>query len=390
MSVFGKDEVAIKKFAASVAVPEFNGCSFITPKPLHTLKVALVTTAGLYQDGGGFEIGDSDFHFETLPKHARDLKLGHHSVNFDRGGFAADINVVFPIDRLQSMAESGVIGAVANNHYAFAGNQSATVSEIRLDSGPRCAQEMLKENVDVVILTSTCPLCPRTVCTLAHVFEAAGLATLVITPLRAVAERMGVPRTLHTEFPLGLSLGKPRDEKFQTDVLMAAFDLLNEPQGPVIKTFPVSVSATDGAPLVCGIPPRINTDLHPAVDEAQALKAAYDRAYKKNQKTSIGMRISAEEVPDALAKFVEITDGKHWEDFGFVAESIYGTVHDIRTYYEELACELAEGPITPWSTEQWFYDQTEAGKLILSARRIMRDKEVAQSVWFGLAPAGRP
>ena len=84
----------------------------------------------------GFEIGDSDFHYETLLKDARDLMLGHHSVNFDRGGFAADLNVVYPIDRLEEMAAGGVIGDVADNHYAFAGNQSTTVSEIRLDSGP--------------------------------------------------------------------------------------------------------------------------------------------------------------------------------------------------------------------------------------------------------------
>ena len=92
----------------------------------------------------------------------RDLKLGHHSVNFDRGGFAADLNVVYPIDRLMELQADGIIGNVAENHYAFAGNQSETVTEIRLDSGPHCGQKMLEENVDVVLITGTCPLCPRT------------------------------------------------------------------------------------------------------------------------------------------------------------------------------------------------------------------------------------
>ncbi|HAL41255.1 MAG TPA: hypothetical protein DCP57_02335 [Gammaproteobacteria bacterium] len=226
-------------------------------------------------------------------------------------------------------------------------------------------------------------------CTLAHVFEAAGLSTIVLTPLRPVAERMGVPRTLYTDFPLGQSLGKPRDKAFQSEVLLAAFDLLKESEGPVIRDFPIRISATDNEPLQCALPPRMDAELPPAVDEAQALKAAYDRAFEKSNKTSIGMRISAEEVPDALAKFVKIVEGEHWEDVGFTAESLYGTAHDVRCYYEELACELAEGPIAPWATEEWFYDQTEAGEIILKARRVMRDKEVAQSVWFGLAPAGR-
>ena len=68
---------------------------------------------------------------------------------------------------------------------------------------------MLAEEVDIVVITGTCPLCPRTVCTLAHVFESAGLATVVITRARDVAERMRVPRALHTVFPPGLPLGKP-------------------------------------------------------------------------------------------------------------------------------------------------------------------------------------
>ena len=394
MSVFGKDELAMRKFASSMPVPEFEETHFVTSKPLSQAKVAIVTTAGLHRENmPGFEIGDSDFHYETLARHIRDLQLGHHSVNFDRGGFAADFNVVYPIDRLEELAIAGVIGAVEENHYAFAGNQSATVSEIRLDSGPHCAGKMLAENVDVVLLTGTCPLCPRTVCTLAHIFEAAGLATIVITRAREIAERMKVPRALHTVFPPGLSLGKPRDKAFQVEVLKAAFKLLESPQGPVIEEFPISISASDGEPLTCSLPPQMNPRLHPAVDEAEALKSAYYRAYKRNKRTSVGMQISVEEIPQALEKFAKIAGGELWTEVGFpndsIAEVMYGTVHDIRSYYEELACELADGPIGPWKTEQWFYDNTKAGQTILQARRAMRDSEADSSLWFGLATAGR-
>ena len=156
MAVFGKDTEAVGKFAGSVPVPEFKETSFSPSKPLDQAKVAIVTTAALYREGGlGFELGDGDFHYETLPREARDLTLGHGSVNFDRGGFAADINVVYPIDRLYEFVEEGIIGSVAENHYSFAGNQPDTVSEIRLDSGPLCAKEMIEEEVDVVLLTGT-------------------------------------------------------------------------------------------------------------------------------------------------------------------------------------------------------------------------------------------
>ena len=104
-------------------------------------------------------------------------------------------------------------------------------------------------------------MCPRTVCTLAHVFEAAGLATIVLTPMRPAAERMGVPRALYTDFPLGRSLGKPSDQQFQLEVLRAAFALLEEPEGPVIRDFPISVSLDDSQPLQWPLPPRLLENL---------------------------------------------------------------------------------------------------------------------------------
>jgi D-proline reductase (dithiol) PrdB len=78
--------------------------------------------------------------------------LGHWSPNFDATGFAVDINTVFPIDRLDELAARGVIGAVASEHLAYAGNQF-DLSAVRLDSGPAGAKRLLALGVDVVLLT---------------------------------------------------------------------------------------------------------------------------------------------------------------------------------------------------------------------------------------------
>ena len=74
-------------------------------------------------------------------------------------------------------------------------------------------------------------------CTLAHIFEAAGLSTVVLTTMRDIAERMKVPRALYTDFPVGRPLGKPRDKTFQFEVLKAAFCLLEAPEGPGAASF---------------------------------------------------------------------------------------------------------------------------------------------------------
>ena len=65
-----------------------------------------------------------------------------------------DKNVVFPIDRLDEMAEEGVIGSVADTHVSFMGAQpDHTLETIRIDSGPAAAQILREDNVDVILLT---------------------------------------------------------------------------------------------------------------------------------------------------------------------------------------------------------------------------------------------
>ncbi len=133
-------------------VPVFNQPSFNPPPQLKDARVAIVTSAALYREGDT-PFALEDVHFETLPSSERNLKMGHVSPNFNRAGFATDLNVVYPADRLAELAERGSIGSVADFHYAFAGNQPDTLSELRLDTGPACAQKLLEDNVDIVLIT---------------------------------------------------------------------------------------------------------------------------------------------------------------------------------------------------------------------------------------------
>ena len=95
--------------------------------------------------------GDASFRVLTA---GSDLALGHESPNFDRSGWLADTNVIFPLDRLAELACDGVIGSVAPRHLAFAGNQQdATLATIGLDSGPAAARLLREDGVDVVLLT---------------------------------------------------------------------------------------------------------------------------------------------------------------------------------------------------------------------------------------------
>lgn len=141
----------VKAMSADIETPVFETTAFTTPPRLADATVAIVTTASLHHSGqDDFAAGDTGFR--VLDGSRRDLMLGHWSPNFDTIGFAADMNVVFPLDRLDELAAGGTIGRVAAEHLSFAGNQF-DLSAVRLDSGPAGARKLLAAGVDVVVLT---------------------------------------------------------------------------------------------------------------------------------------------------------------------------------------------------------------------------------------------
>ena len=223
---------------------------------------------------------------------------------------------------------------------------------------------------------------------LAHVFEAAGLSTVVLASMKEVAERINPPRTLYSEFPLGRPLGRPDDVELQRDVLLRAFALLESPTS-VFEMYPLVIES-DEQPLSCAIPPRFDAGLPPAVDEAQGLRAAYDRSVHQRGRTNVGRAIDVETIPDALRVLDMWASGEPWKEHSLPGKSTIAVCHDIRAYYTEAALELASGP-TPGgqSVEAWFHEETEAGKTVLAARAALKEQAAPFPFWFYMAPAHR-
>jgi len=227
------------------------------------------------------------------------------------------------------------------------------------------------------------------VSTLAHVFEAAGLHTVILASNKPVAEQMKPPRSLYCEFPLGRPLGIPNDAIFQREVLIEALDLVESATGPTLIDFETVIEAETEA-LACSLPPRFDPDLLAAVDEANGIRRAYDRALAKRGHTSVGRVTEADGVGPALVELDRIANGADWLEVALPGSDPINTVHDIRTYYEEAALELVDGP-TPGgrAAEAWFYESTEAGKTILEARRAMKAAEAPRAFWYYMAPGHR-
>ena len=225
--------------------------------------------------------------------------------------------------------------------------------------------------------------------TLAHVFEAAGIATVVLAATKSVVERMQPPRALFCEFPLGRPLGKPGDAEFQHDVLAQAFAMLDAVTGPVLENHPEVIEA-DETPLSCALPPRFDPSLPAAVDEAKGMRKAFDRALQRRGVTSVGRVVDPDGLPGALQILDDIVNGTHWKEAGIPGSNTTALCHDIRTYYEEAALELVDGPSPGGrAAEAWYFESTQAGRTVLAARAAIKEQGAPHPVWFYMAPGHR-
>jgi hypothetical protein len=227
------------------------------------------------------------------------------------------------------------------------------------------------------------------VCTLAHIFEAAGLHTVTLASVRPVAQRMHPPRALFCEFPLGRPLGIPQDADYQRRVLRQALSMIEDATEPELADFPDVIEAETEA-MACSLPPRFDPDLLPAVDEAQGLRRAFDRAVAARGHTSVGRVLDPDDIAAALVELDRMANGTDWLEADLPGNDTISSVHDIRTYYEEAALELVDGPPPGGrAAEEWFYEQTEAGKTVMAARRAMKAAEVPRPFWYYMAPGHR-
>lgn len=121
-------------------------------KPLEEMRIALITTAGLhFRDDAGFNFTDSGFRPIPAEADANDLIMSHSSANFDRSGFAEDVNLVFPIDRFGELEDAGTIGPLASIHYSFMG--AGLTPEAFESSANQVAGLLKKDQTDAVFLT---------------------------------------------------------------------------------------------------------------------------------------------------------------------------------------------------------------------------------------------
>jgi D-proline reductase (dithiol) PrdB len=224
-------------------------------------------------------------------------------------------------------------------------------------------------------------MCTRTVSTLARALEASGIATVCLISNRRQAERIGPPRGLYCEFPLGRPLGRPLDAAYQHRVLEAAFGLLPRRDGPLLVDFGEVIEDEADTPLACPIPPRLDPNEPPAVAEARALRPAFERGLARVARPQVGRVVDADGIPEAIRPFVAVADGAAWNGVAYAGGEPTRVLMDIRAYYETAALGLSDHVPAARASESWYHRTTRMGELL---ERYFRAVQAADPPFPGL------
>jgi len=93
-------------------------------KPLAQSRLTFVSTAGVQPKGTlPFDVVHpvGDYSYRRVPSTATPPDLEIHQLKYPTAGANRDLNVIFPIERLQELTAEGAIGALTPDFFSFIG-----------------------------------------------------------------------------------------------------------------------------------------------------------------------------------------------------------------------------------------------------------------------------
>ncbi len=93
-------------------------------RPLSEARLVFVSTAGVQPKGTlPFDVVHpvGDYTFRRVPSESAPADLEIHQLKYPTDGAHRDLNVIFPIERLQELRDEGVIGGLTRDFFSFIG-----------------------------------------------------------------------------------------------------------------------------------------------------------------------------------------------------------------------------------------------------------------------------
>lgn len=203
--------------------------------------------------------------------------------------------------------------------------------------------------------------------------------------VREHTELIQPPRALWVPFMLGRPLGAPNAPGFQRKVLIAALRLLEAGPGPVLQDFPedapAPVNASDMEGFACPVSLRRpqpdgdgEIDMTQALlDEVAQLLPWHDLAVQRRGRSTVGISgIAIEEAARYVASHLGAAPAPNYDMEISVAEALKRACDDIKAFYCEAAAAQPGNPAGD-EIQEWFWQQTAAGRLLLDLQEVCRE-----------------
>jgi len=125
-------------------------------RPLSEARLSFVSTSGVQPKGTlPFDVVHpiGDYTFRRVPSDSAPADLEIHQLKYPTDGAHRDLNVIFPIERLQELRDEGVVGALTSHLFSFIGyNMDPGLLERTLAED--LAQAVADEQPDLVLLSA--------------------------------------------------------------------------------------------------------------------------------------------------------------------------------------------------------------------------------------------
>lgn len=124
-------------------------------KPLNECRLTFVSTAGVQPKGSipfdtAHPIGD--YSFRRVPSTAKASDLEIHQIKYPTVGAHRDINVIFPIERLQELVAEGTLAGLTDSFFSFVG-YNMDPARVERDQAVRIADAAVADRPDCVLMS---------------------------------------------------------------------------------------------------------------------------------------------------------------------------------------------------------------------------------------------
>jgi D-proline reductase (dithiol) PrdB len=125
-------------------------------KPLSESRLTFISSAGVQPKGTmPFDVVHpvGDYSFRRVPSDLTPSDLEIHQIKYPTHGAHRDLNVIFPIERLQELAAEGGIGSLTPNFFSFIG-YNMDPERLEAELAEEIAEAVVADGADAALL---CP-----------------------------------------------------------------------------------------------------------------------------------------------------------------------------------------------------------------------------------------